>query len=642
MNIAVNFILESGVSLALLSLIYILFLRKETFFRLNRIFLLISITFSVLLPFLKFRVYEPQPVMLAEITVTPYRNLIEAVTIYGQDFSGTIVNTISSSRIIILFYFVGLLFFLGRFIFRLIQISTFIRKNNVQQVDGVKFVSIDKDFSPFSFLRYIFLNPEKKQEKGYEKMIAHEMEHIKQGHTFDVLILELMTVLQWFNPFMWILKKVIRENHEFLADKAVLDSGMSPAQYKHLLLTQAVGFQLEIVNNFNSSLIKKRIQMISKISSSKYGKLKILLGLVVVFSLLTAFAFEEKKVSFKKNDRALVLNLDELITRNTVELQYITGVVNNSETNKAAVEKLRESYKLDYRYGIYNVSWKRNYENAVFYIDGKEASFEEMERLENRNAITVIGNAKELKPFIEKYGERAKNGVYFVYGEIEYKELFNHKIPVVATNITIPGVLDQYYKKQLNTDSVHNEPPVIINMDGKQMAVSGDGVELEDVIKLLMSNDKYNIVILRETNTINLIPNKLEAKKHITKLKNGEPVFLVVEEMPQFPGGEKGLSEYISKTVKYPEIAKENGIQGKVFVTFVVSKEGEIQEAKIARGVDASIDQEAIRVITELPKWKPAMQRGTAVNVNLTVPINFVLGPQKIKEDLKPMNEKNK
>ena len=88
MNNLVNFILESGVSLALLSLIYILFLRKETFFRLNRIFLLFSVAFSIVLPFLEFRVYEPQSVMLAEVTVTPDRNLIEAVTIYGKDLSG--------------------------------------------------------------------------------------------------------------------------------------------------------------------------------------------------------------------------------------------------------------------------------------------------------------------------------------------------------------------------------------------------------------------------------------------------------------------------------------------------------------------------------------------------------------------------
>ena len=128
MNNLVNFIIESGISLALLSLIYLLFLRRETFFHLNRLFLLFSIFFSVVLPFLHFRVYAPQSNMLAEVTVTPYRNLLEAVTIYGQDFSGAMVNSISSSKIIISIYLLGLLFFLGRMVFRIIQIVLIINR----------------------------------------------------------------------------------------------------------------------------------------------------------------------------------------------------------------------------------------------------------------------------------------------------------------------------------------------------------------------------------------------------------------------------------------------------------------------------------------------------------------------------------
>lgn len=203
MNNLVNFIIESGISLALLSLIYLLFLRKETFFRLNRLFLLFSILFSVILPFLHFRVYTPQSNMLAEVTVTPYRNVLEAVTIYGQDLSGAMVKSISSSKIIILIYLLGLLFFLGRMIFRIVQILLIISRNEVQRIDNYRFVLVDKEFSPFSFLGYIFINPKRRMESGYEKMVTHEMEHIKQGHTFDVLILEILTVFQWFNPFMW-------------------------------------------------------------------------------------------------------------------------------------------------------------------------------------------------------------------------------------------------------------------------------------------------------------------------------------------------------------------------------------------------------------------------------------------------------
>ena len=102
-------------------------------------------------------------------------------------------------------------------------------------------------------------------------------------------------------------------------------------------------------------------------------------------------------------------------------------------------------------------------------------------------------------------------------------------------------------------------------------------------------------------------------------------VFFIVEDMPEFPGGELALRKFIANSIKYPVIAQENGIQGKVYVNFVVDKDGSITNARIARGVDRSLDQEALRVVNTLPKWKPGQQRGKPVKVSYTVPINFVL-----------------
>ncbi len=108
-------------------------------------------------------------------------------------------------------------------------------------------------------------------------------------------------------------------------------------------------------------------------------------------------------------------------------------------------------------------------------------------------------------------------------------------------------------------------------------------------------------------------------------LSSNEEVFYIVEDMPEFPGGEMAFREYIANTVKYPVVAQEKGIQGKVYVSFVVTKDGGVADAKIARGVAPSLDQEALRVVNNLPKWQPGKQRGKAVNVSYTIPINFVL-----------------
>jgi len=101
--------------------------------------------------------------------------------------------------------------------------------------------------------------------------------------------------------------------------------------------------------------------------------------------------------------------------------------------------------------------------------------------------------------------------------------------------------------------------------------------------------------------------------------------YAVVEQMPEFPGGERALQKFLSSSVKYPRIATENGIQGKVFVNFVVDRSGSISNVKIIRGVDQSLDQEAMRVVKSMPKWIPGKQNGEAVRVSFTVPINFVL-----------------
>lgn len=103
------------------------------------------------------------------------------------------------------------------------------------------------------------------------------------------------------------------------------------------------------------------------------------------------------------------------------------------------------------------------------------------------------------------------------------------------------------------------------------------------------------------------------------------PVFFIVEEMPQFPGGDLELRKFIAQSVKYPVIAQENGIQGRVYVQFVVGTDGSVGQVKVARGVDPNLDKEAIRVVESMPKWKPGKQRGKPVKVSYTVPINFVL-----------------
>ena len=468
MNHEINFILESGISISVLALVYILFLRRDTFFKLNRIFLLSSILFSVVLPFLKFQIYNNNPVLLEEITVTPYRNLIEAVTVYGKDLSGSIERVILSTNFFILVYLLGITFFFCKFLYQTWNLIHLIIRNPVQKSNGFKLVLLDKETSPFSFLNYVFVSMSFQKDENYHKMIIHELEHVKQGHTFDVIIIEILSAFQWFNPFMWILRRAVCENHEYLADQAVLNSGVQRGFYKKLLLNQYLGYNFKIANNFNYSLIKKRIKMMSKIRSSKFANGKMIFGVAAALVLFVIFACEEK-----------------------------------------------ESYNIN--------------------------------------------------------------------------------------------------------DAQNNQPMTLTILDQK-LKIEGAVDGLEKIKNLLSQSSDFEIQFDSIGNNIVLAKRK---QPDNIQLDSDEKVFYSVEDMPEFPGGKSALKKYIANTIVYPEIAIENNIEGTVYVNFIVTKSGSVINATVSRGVDAALDKEALRVVNTLPKWLPGKQRGQAVNVSYTMPINF-------------------
>jgi TonB family protein len=473
MSSTVNFILESGISLSFMAMVYVIFLRKETFFRLNRLFLLGSILFSVVLPLLKLRVYDPRPVMLPEVTVTPYRNVLEVVTVYGHDLSVTVEQAVLSANLLTWIYLAGVVFFLGRFSIRILGIVVLIHRHPVRKQDRFRLVFLDKAGSPYSFLNYIFVNRSLQNSEDFHQMMAHEMEHAKQGHSLDVLLLELLTVFQWFNPFMWMLRHSIRENHEFLADRAVLDSGISPGYYKKLLLSQFAGGQLLLTNHFSYSIIKKRMKMMSKIKSSRIANVKVTLGVIIAFALIIVFACEQKEStdvqSEKNGDQSLkVILLDQD-------------------------------------------------EDALFRFEG---SAENLNRIRN---------------------------AFFTSKEFGFK-----------------------------SDSLGN-------------------------------------LLLVKTAVEKFVPD------------SGGQVFYVVEQMPQYPGGEAALRNFIAQNVDYPDDAAKKGIQGKVYINFWVSQEGKVTNARVVRGIDPALDLEALRVVNSMPEWQPGYNRGNPVNVSYTVPINFAL-----------------
>jgi len=147
---------------------------------------------------------------------------------------------------------------------------------------------------------------------------------------------------------------------------------------------------------------------------------------------------------------------------------------------------------------------------------------------------------------------------------------------------------------------------------------------LNIVIDETKSNENLDIINSEATKDTKVVIAVIQIPTE-EKESGDDEVLIVAEIMPVFPGGDLAMRKFINKAIRYPDSAVENEIQGRVFVKFVVDKEGKVSDAKIARGVDPSLDKEAIRVIMSLPKWKPGMQGGKVVSVSFVVPISFQL-----------------
>lgn len=149
-------------------------------------------------------------------------------------------------------------------------------------------------------------------------------------------------------------------------------------------------------------------------------------------------------------------------------------------------------------------------------------------------------------------------------------------------------------------------------------------MKVKSVVLLSLMIGALSVVCNAQVENQKVTDVKINDEQQVYEENETEPVsFAYVDDKPEFPGGDMGLMKYLAENTKYPEIAKENGISGRVFVQFVIDKTGAVTRVKVLRGVDPVLDAEAIRVVTAMPRWKPGMQRGKAVPVTYQVPINF-------------------
>lgn len=519
------YLLKSGLSLAILAFFYELVQKREVFFNFNRVYLLLGLVVAILLPFLDFNVLS---FFTAETNSQNYlltyqvSNFQLPEVVIGS--KATTQSGMSLVNLLVIIYLAGVLFKAVQLLRRTLKLFRLIERTKASITDRVRFIFTEGDLPVFSFFNNIFISENTFNGDDSEKIIAHEKVHISQLHSLDLLFAELVCIIQWFNPFAYLLKKAIRENHEFLADQEVISAYSDPSTYRLLLLTYSSGIKTNsLAHNFSYSLLKRRLFM------TKKPKKRMRLG----FSITAA------------------------------SMAFILVLFACSQPDQNIIEK------------------------------------------SGANEISLAGEVYENVEVMPEYPGGMDSLIAFLGSNISY--------PDEAKKQGIEG--------KVFVDFVIDKEGSVREVSAKNKIGYGCDEEAVRVISL-MPEWKPGYKDGKAVNVSYTIPISFKLDGN----KDKDSVFAVVKEMPEFPGGTNALIQYLGANIKYPEQAKKDSIQGRVFVNFIVEKDGKIGEVKVLRGIGGGCDEETVRVVSSMPDWTPGRdENGKVVRVSYNLPVKFAL-----------------
>lgn len=437
--------------LVMFYIFYKLLLSRTTLHTFNRFVILALVAVSMALPFVHVTVSES--VVEGAVSIDQLVMMATVVEQERPEFHFSAIN------VAILIYIIGVAVFFIRMLLSYAGIHRIMKRaGTVVDDDGVRIYVVDGDIAPFSWFRNIVISAADYRDNR-RAIITHEKAHVARGHSVDILICNILTVVQWFNPAAWLLKAELQDVHEYEADEAVLRSGIDATGYQLLLVRKAVGDRLfAIANNLSKDSLKKRITMMKTKKTNRWASMKALVVLPLAAIAVVAFASPE---------------VAEVENEVVAESQQLMQAVEQQVTGQAVTAA---------------------------------TPADEM-------AMSVAAGA----------GEAA--------------------MPETAPADTA----------------------------------------------------------------------------------RSEKTYDVVETMPDYPGGIGEMMKYLVKNIRYPKEMEEQKVEGRVIITFVVRKNGEIADAKVVKSVHPQLDAEALRIINGMPNWTPGMQGGEPVNTKFTLPVSFKL-----------------
>ena len=672
------YIIKVSLSLAAFYLFYKLLCSRDTWHRANRILLLTILALSAAVPFM----YIDLGVMTTEASVAfeelgfalaaePVADEVETIGAAQRTLWQRIPWEMIPWRALLTgIYLTGLSVYIIKFIGSLVSIVDLIRSSKRREMaDGTILVTHTKNYSPFSWMRYIIVS-ESDLDENHDMILAHERAHIRLGHSWDLLFVQLCATAQWFNPAAWLLKRELESIHEYEADSATLHDGFDARQYQLRLFEAAVGVKFNsMTNNFTNCSTKKRIIMMMKKQTSPWALLKALYVLPVAFIAVVVISCtspREKKgdghlsnVMVHGDNPLLIFTFEDSTELNIQgrqlnydgmpDFDYLKPCGLTPENINSISALQGEEAKALYGEGGSNGA-------VLFGVKGKTAK-EVFSALSDYAVET--GNEAPLMVNLKKTAKGGvEGGTPFTHETTTIKQEEDKVFQVVEEQPVFPGGMEalmNYLKKNMKYPKEAQDKGIqgrvivqfVVNKDGsicdakvvKAVDPLLDAEALRAVNampKWIPGKQKGEPVRVRFTLPLSFhladgtTPKASETKQATTakvdeSTVDGEEVFQVVENLPEYPGGMNELMKFLQQEVKYPKEAQEKGLQGRVIVQFIVKKDGSIIEPKVVKPVDPLLDAEAVRIVSAMPKWNPGKQRGQAVNVRFTLPISFRL-----------------
>jgi len=635
-----SYLLKSVIWTAGFTVVFILFLRNERFFFLNRIYLIVGILTSFFFPLVSVHYTVVLPV---------FRNFQSdsAVVTEVQKAGSSVMPDL---RIILtLLYVSGVLLVLTLILKQARAVVRAIKKSEIISLSQVKLIKTPDYTSAFSFFSYVFVNPSITDIET-EEIMNHELVHIRQKHWFDLLLVELLCMLQWFNPLVWIYVRFMRQNHEYLADEVALQRTSNPAIYRAVLLNQIVGAPVvSLTNSFNYSPNKKRFIMMKNIISSPYRKMKILLILPVFAIVLYAFAKPEYKYKFVDTGSGNYIQSASVLqheVKGTVVQQdgeplpgasiVVQGTFLGASADAKGYFKI-DNMPDDKLLIVSFVGFKSKILKPVFTSDMTIQMTRDTVLLANDPLVVVDGVITNIdidkidpatiesvnvlkdksatnKPATDKYGEKGKNGVV----EVLTKDYMGKVLVVIDGVLHEKDGMSKIQMEDIKTMNVLAVKPAM-----EKYGEKGKNGAME--ITLYKSSDeKPDIrIVSKQPGDPKTGKEPLDVVQAVSKPDTDK--FVVVEEMPSFPGGKNAMQAWITDNLQYPAAAAKNKITGKVYVSFTVSKTGKVKNVVVSKSASPLLNAEAIRIISSMPDWKPATKAGKTVDVQYKVPVEFKL-----------------